>query len=234
MSVQPETLIPPGIDEASAEEILRWSIDEFFPDIGVACSMQDALVVDLATKVEPRIEVFFLQTMFHFPETMETARRMKKRYSLNLIELEPEDGSAVYSRDGYDACCAARKVAPLEKYLGKKRAWITGIRRAESSSRQDAKAVEWDEHRGLIKVNPLVGWSDEEVDRYIREEHIIVNPLRARGYASIGCAPCTSRGEGREGRWAGTVKTECGIHSYEAPSRQRSDRMDATDGVSTP
>jgi phosphoadenosine phosphosulfate reductase len=204
----------PDLDEAPSLDILRWAFDEFYPDIAVACSMQDGVVVDLAVKVEPRVEVFFLQTQFHFQETIETARQMRDRYNLNLVELKPLDDPAVYHRDGYEACCAARKVYPLERYLQTKRAWISGIRHADSLTRTSARAVEWDSRRNIVKVNPIVAWSDEDVTRYIDENKVIVNPLREAGYESIGCWPCTTPGEGREGRWEGK-KLECGIHSYE-------------------
>lgn len=213
----------PDLDARPAEEILAWAVSEFFPAIGVACSMQDAVVVDLAFKVEPRIEVFFLETGFHFPETLETARQMKERYSLNLVELKPVENPAVYDRDGYDACCAARKVLPLERYLRTRRAWVSGIRREESESRANARAVEWDGGRGLVKVNPIVAWTDEDVATYVAQNDIIVNPLRYRGYESIGCMPCTRPGQGREGRWAGTDKTECGIHVSEPPLSRPAD-----------
>ena len=130
----------PDLDGASAEYILTWAIERFFPEIAVACSMQDAVLVDLAWRVDPRIEIFFLETGFHFPETLETAERMRKRYQLNLVALKPAADPAVYSRDGYEACCAARKVAPMEAHLQGKRAWASGLRRAESSSRATAKA----------------------------------------------------------------------------------------------
>lgn len=202
----------PDLDEAPAEEILSWAAAEFFPDIAVACSMQDAVVVDLAVKVEPRIEVFFLETGFHFPETLETARRMRERYNLNLVELEPVENAAVYNKDGYEACCATRKVLPLERYLRTKRAWVSGIRRADGPTRAKAQAVEWDPGRGIVKVNPIVAWTDDDVTRYIEDNDIVVNPLRYQGYDSIGCWPCTKPEKGREGRWAGEGKTECGIH----------------------
>jgi phosphoadenosine phosphosulfate reductase len=202
----------PDLDGAEAHYVLAWAIERFFPEIAVACSMQDAVLVDLAWRIEPRIEVFFLETGFHFPETLETARRMRSRYRLNLVALEPEANAAFYHRDGYEACCAARKVRPMERYLKGKRAWVSGIRRAESPSRAHARAVEWDESRGLVKVNPLVAWSDEDVERYIAEHDLIVNPLRGQGYDSIGCAPCTLPGRGREGRWSGLEKLECGLH----------------------
>lgn len=203
----------PDLEGARAEEILAWAVDTYFPDIGVASSMQDGVLIDLAWRVEPRIEVFFLDTGFHFPETIETAIAMQARYSLNLRTGKPVEHPSVYSRDGTEACCQARKVLPLERYLARKRAWISGVRRADGPTRADAKPVEWDAARGLVKVNPIVAWTDADVERYTDERDIIVNPLREKGYASIGCWPCTQPGAGREGRWAGSDKTECGLHA---------------------
>jgi phosphoadenosine phosphosulfate reductase len=187
-------------------------VGEFFPGITVACSMQDAVVVDLAWRVEPRIEVFFLETGFHFAETLATAERLRERYPLPVVALTPVPGAAVYSSDGIEACCRDRKVLPMERHLAGKRAWVTGLRRAESPSRANARPVEWDAGRGLVKVNPIVAWSDDDVERYCAEHDVIRNPLRERGYASIGCWPCTQPGQGREGRWASTGKLECGLH----------------------
>lgn len=210
----------PDLDAAPAAEILRWAVDEFFPDITVACSMQDAVVVDLAVKVEPRIEVFFLETGFHFAETLEMAQRLRERYDLNLVELKPIENPAIYSIQGYEACCAARKVEPMERYLKTKRAWVSGIRRADSPSRAGAKAVEYDFRRGIVKINPIVAWSDDDVAEYSVENKVMINPLRYRGYESIGCFPCTRPGKGREGRWSESDKTECGLHTAE-PSLHR-------------
>jgi phosphoadenosine phosphosulfate reductase len=202
----------PDLDHAPAESILAYAIGRFSPHLAVACSMQDAVVVDLAVRLEPNIEVFFLDTGFHFPETLETARRLQARYDLNLVALRPEEGSAVYHRDGLDACCAARKVAPMERYLATKAAWVSGLRRDETPARAGARALEWDAARGLVKVNPLLAWSQDDVEGYAADHHLPVNPLRNQGYGSIGCAPCTLPGTGREGRWAGTDKLECGLH----------------------
>ena len=207
----------PDLEGHSAEYVLTWAIERFFPEMALACSMQDAVLVDLAWRIEPRIEVFFLETGFHFPETLQTAQAMRTRYRLNLIAVPPVENPAVYSKDGYEACCAARKVAPMDNYLAGKRAWVSGLRRAEAATRAGAKPVEWDAKRGLVKVNPIVAWSDEDVERYIAEHDLIVNPLRLQGYDSIGCWPCTKAGKGREGRWAGLDKTECGIHPAGSP-----------------
>ncbi|HEU5002517.1 MAG TPA: phosphoadenylyl-sulfate reductase [Actinomycetota bacterium] len=207
-----EQPVLPDLDDASAEYILTWAIERFYPDIAVACSMQDSVVVDIAWRIEPRIEVFFLETGFHFPETLETADRLQKRYELNLVAVQPVENPAIYSRDGVEACCAARKVIPMDRHLAGRRAWVSGLRRAESATRAGAHALEWDAKRGLVKVNPIVAWSDEQVATYIADHDLIVNPLLAQGYGSVGCWPCTRAGEGRTGRWAGLDKTECGIH----------------------
>ncbi|MGH2706137.1 MAG: phosphoadenylyl-sulfate reductase [Actinomycetota bacterium] len=204
----------PDFDGARAEDILAWAVEEYFPDIAVACSMQDAVVVDLAVKIEPRIEVFFLETGFHFPETLETARRLRERYAPNLVELKPVENPAMYEIDGYEACCHARKVLPLERYLVTKRAWVSGVRRADSLTRKIAQEVEWDPRRRIVKINPIVGWSDDEVSAYVEDNDVVINPLRERGYESIGCWPCTQPGTSRDGRWEGK-KLECGLHTYE-------------------
>lgn len=210
-----EPISPPSLPDfegAPAEDILSWAFQEFFPDFVVASSMQDSVLIDLAWKIEPRVTVFFLETGFHFEETLETAELIRQRYGLNLVKVEPITTPRVWSVDGYTACCEDRKVIPMNNFLRGKRGWATGLRRAESVARAHAKAVEWDAARGLVKVNPVVEWTDEQVASYIKENDLIVNPLLGEGYASIGCAPCTTPGTGRAGRWAGDAKIECGIH----------------------
>lgn len=203
----------PDLDGAPAAEILGWALAEFSPRLAVACSMQDAVVVDLAVRLDPGVEVFFLDTGFHFVETYRTAARLERRYGLRLVRIRPEAGEpAVYDRDGCDACCAGRKIAPMARYLETKAAWVSGLRRSESPTRAGARAVEWDARHGLVKINPIVAWNDADVARYVAAHDVIVNPLLGRGYDSVGCAPCTRPGRGREGRWAGTTKTECGLH----------------------
>jgi phosphoadenosine phosphosulfate reductase len=202
--------------DAPAAVILAWAVAEFGSGLTVACSMQDGVLVDLAVRTDPRVEVVFLDTGFHFPETLDTARRMQSRYDLNLVVLRPEGRAETYGGDGTDACCAARKVAPLERHLSRRAAWVTGLRRAESPSRDGAGALEWDAARGIVKINPIAAWSDDDVARYIAQHDIIVNPLRDRGFDSIGCEPCTVPGAGRAGRWAGTGRSECGLHLVSA------------------
>jgi phosphoadenosine phosphosulfate reductase len=196
---------------APAGEVLTWAVAAFGPDLSVACSMQDAVLVDLAVRADPAVEVVFLDTGFHFAETLETAERIRARYDLNLVALQPDPDAAVHRVDGTESCCAARKVVPLDGHLAGRAAWVTGLRRAESPSRAGAATVEWDAGRGVVKVNPIVAWSDDDVERYIAEHDIIVNPLRDKGFDSIGCEPCTLPGAGRSGRWGGE-RLECGLH----------------------
>lgn len=209
---EPDPPVLPNFEGAPAEEILSWAFQEFFPDFVVASSMQDSVLIDLAWKIEPRVTVFFLETGFHFEETLNTAELIRQRYGLNLVKVEPITTPRVWSADGYAACCQDRKVIPMNNYLRGKRGWATGLRRAESATRAHARAVEWDAARGLVKVNPIVEWTDEQLAAYIEQNALIVNPLLGEGYASIGCGPCTTPGAGREGRWAGDAKIECGIH----------------------
>jgi len=197
---------------APAADVLAWAVAAFGAGLTVACSMQDGVLVDLAVRADPAVEVVFLDTGFHFPETLETARRLQARYRLNLVTLHPDREAAVFRRDGTEACCEARKVAPLDRHLAGRAAWVTGLRRTESPSRAGAATVEWDAGRGMAKVNPIAAWSDDDVERYIAEHDVIVNPLRHKGFDSIGCAPCTLPGSGRSGRWAGTGRLECGLH----------------------
>ena len=207
-----ESLRLPDFEGVAAEDILEWAFEQFGLEVVLASSMQDSVLIDLAWKVEPRVEVFFLDTGFHFYETLATAKQVRKRYNLNLVMLDPVDDPAVWSEEGYKACCAGRKVVPMNNYLKDKKAWMSGLRRAESETRAHAKAVEWDAARGLVKINPIVEWSDKKVAHYIKHHDLIVNPLKLQGYDSIGCVPCTIPGNGREGRWAGTLRVECGIH----------------------
>jgi phosphoadenosine phosphosulfate reductase len=218
------TLSPPKIDleawatrleGAPAADIVAWAVDTFGSRLCLAASMADTVLVDIATGVDPDIEVVFLDTGFHFAETLQTLRRAQTRYQLNLRVERPEPRSRDLFAVGTDACCAARKVALLDNALADKDAWMTGVRRTETANRAATPVVGLDK-RGLVKVCPLATWTDDEVERYIAEHDIIVNPLQFDGYPSIGCWPCTERvldgGDPRSGRWAGSGKTECGLH----------------------
>jgi phosphoadenosine phosphosulfate reductase len=203
------------LERASAGEIVEWAVETFGSRLSLAASMADTILIDLAVKVDPDIEVVFLDTGFHFAETLQTLRRAQARYGLNMRVERPEPRTNDLFAVGTDSCCAVRKVAQLDRALADKDAWLTGLRRAESPSRAGTPVVSLDS-RGLVKVCPLANWSDTDVDRYIAEHDIIVNPLLFEGYPSIGCWPCTERvvdgADPRSGRWAGSAKTECGLH----------------------
>ena len=199
----------------TAEQVVGWAIETFGPRISIAASMADTVLVHMATKIDPDIEVVFLDTGFHFSETLVTLRRAQSRYHLNLRVERAAPNAPDLFEVGTDGCCAARKVALLDRALIDKDAWITGVRRSEASTRSATSIISRDS-RGLVKVCPLATWTDEDVERYIRENDVIVNPLQDEGYPSIGCWPCTERvldGEdARAGRWRGSDKTECGLH----------------------
>jgi phosphoadenosine phosphosulfate reductase len=202
-------------EHKSASAIIRWAVDTFGPRFCLTASMNDALLVDLATKVDPAIEVVFIDTGYHFPETLETVERVRRHYGLNLRIMTVATQAEELWRIDPENCCSAVKVGQLDRALAGKEAWMSGLRRAESPTRANAPIVARD-LRGLVKVNPIATWSDLDVEGYIADHDIIVNPLIEKGYASIGCMPCTrpvEEGEHpRAGRWAGRDKMECGLH----------------------
>ncbi|MGH9101375.1 MAG: phosphoadenylyl-sulfate reductase [Acidimicrobiales bacterium] len=202
--------------EAGAEAILTWAAKRFGESLVVASSFQDAVLVDLVGRVVPATEVVFLDTGAHFPETLEYIATIRSLYpDLRLTVLEPAAEADAWPC-GSDRCCELRKVAPLQRLLAGRQAWVTGLKRVDTPDRQDAPVVGWDEPRGVAKVNPLATWSEEDVDRYVVARGLPEHPLAASGYRSIGCAPTTrpiGTGEDpRAGRWPGTTKTECGLH----------------------
>ncbi|MGZ9587263.1 phosphoadenylyl-sulfate reductase [Paenibacillus marinisediminis] len=212
-------------EHASAEEVIRWAV-ETFPNITFACSFgaEDVVIVDMLQKIKPSVDIFYLDTGFHFKETYETRDRLQETYNVDFIRvstsLTPEEqakqyGDQLWERDP-NACCNLRKVEPLKNMLAKYEAWITGIRRDQAPTRANAKKVEYDTKFGLIKFNPLASWSSDDVWAYIRQNQVIYNPLHDRDYPSIGCTYCTRQvkaGEDpRAGRWSGQEKTECGLH----------------------
>jgi phosphoadenosine phosphosulfate reductase len=212
------------LELAPAENIIEWAVATFGERFAITSSMGDAVLAHVASKVAPGIDVLFLDTGYHFPETIGTADAVGATMPVNLIPITPvqtvaeqdaEYGAELFRRDP-DLCCQLRKVQPLADTLEGYDAWATGLRRAETHNRVIAPVVGWDARKGKVKVSPLARWTDDDVERYIAENNILVNPLVYDGYPSIGCAPCTRRvapGEDpRSGRWAGTAKTECGIH----------------------
>lgn len=210
---------------ASAEDLLRWTDENFGGNYIVASNMQDAVLVDLAAKVRPGVDVLFLDTGYHFAETIGTRDAVEAVYDVNVVNVRPE--KSVAEQDGIfgknlferspNECCRMRKVEPLSKALSGYSAWVTGIRRVEAPTRANAPLISWDKAFGLVKINPLAAWSDDDMQDYIDSHGVLVNPLVDEGYPSIGCAPCTAKpiagADPRSGRWAGLSKTECGLHA---------------------
>ena len=213
------------LELAPAEHIIEWAAATFGDRFAITSSMGDAVLAHLAAKVVPGVDVVFLDTGSHFVETIGTRDAVGATLDVNLLTITPvqsvPEQDAAYGKDLYktdpDLCCALRKVKPLADSLASYDAWATGMRRAETHNRVIAPVIGWDAKKGKVKVSPLARWSDEQVEQYIVDNGVLVNPLVYDGYPSIGCAPCTRRvapGEDpRSGRWAGTTQTECGIHS---------------------
>jgi phosphoadenosine phosphosulfate reductase len=211
------------LEGASATEILTWAHERFGTRLLVTSSMADAVMIHLIEQVNPGNDVIFLDTGYHFIETIGTRDAMAMSYKINLISLTPEltvaQQDATYGKDLFardpDSCCAMRKVAPLDTALAGYDAWATGLRRADSPARALTPVVAWDPKRSKIKIAPIAAWSDDDVASCIETNSLITNPLLDDGYPSIGCFPCTQKADGddtRAGRWAGLGKTECGIH----------------------
>jgi phosphoadenosine phosphosulfate reductase len=209
---------------ASAEELLRWTDQHFAGEYVVASNMQDAVLVDLAAKVRPGVDVLFLDTGYHFAETIGTRDAVEAIYDVNVVNVTPEKsvaeqdqllGKDLFAREPNE-CCRMRKVEPLGKALRGYTAWVTGVRRVEAPTRANAPLISFDEAFKLVKINPLAAWSDDDMQEYINANGVLVNPLVDEGYPSIGCAPCTAKpvdgADPRSGRWQGLSKTECGLH----------------------
>ena len=213
------------LDGASAEDLLRWTDEHFAGEYVVASNMQDAVLVDMAAKVRPGVDVLFLDTGYHFVETIGTRDAVEAVYDIRVVNVTPEHdvatqdqlfGKDLFARDAA-ACCRMRKVEPLGKALAGYSAWVTGIRRVEAPTRANAPLISFDKAFGLVKINPIAAWSDDDMQDYIDRNGVLVNPLVYEGYPSIGCSPCTAKpiegADPRSGRWAGQAKTECGLHA---------------------
>lgn len=213
------------LDGAGPKEVLRWADRQFSAGLAIASSMADAVLAHLASNSAPQAKIIFLDTGYHFAETIQTQRAVAASIPLEVMVVRPEravegqdddHGARLYERNP-DLCCALRKVAPLAKALEPFPAWASGLRRDESDSRRETRVLHWDDQRSMVKVNPLAHWTQSEVDDYIAANDVLVNPLIHDGYRSIGCAPCTlpiAPGQDpRAGRWVNQVKTECGLHA---------------------
>lgn len=212
-------MLPPELETAHPIEVLRWTFGRFgTAGVVVTASFEDAVLVHLAHRADPQADIVLLDTQYLFAETLWFVEEMRRRFDLNLRVVRPAADVVpdnLWQTD-VEACCAVRKVEPLQRALAGKDAWVTGVRRVDGPTRANAPVVSFDVNRNLVKVNPLAAWTDEDMELYARLEDLPPNPLTERGYPSIGCWPCTrpvAPGEDkRGGRWAGHQKTECGLH----------------------
>jgi phosphoadenosine phosphosulfate reductase len=200
---------------AAPSEVIEWALERFDGNVAMACSFEDLVLVDLAISAKPDLEVIFLDTGYHFPETIEFAHRFADARGVHLTVTTPGPEADAWPC-GSARCCELRKVAPLERALKGRDAWLTALKRVDGPSRAGIPVVGWDDRFELVKCNPLATWTDDDVAWYLREHGLDEHPLWAKGYASIGCAPVTrplAQGETRRaGRWSGTDKEECGLH----------------------
>jgi phosphoadenosine phosphosulfate reductase len=223
VSIEQQTNPPPeelaerssAFESAPAGAVISWAVERFGHSLAYACSFQDAVLIDLAVQVDPRIEVIFLDTGAHFPETLEYVETIRARYDLNLTVTTPVHGAEAWPC-GSERCCEFRKVLPLKQALSGRSAWLTGLKRVDAPTRAAAPIVAFDDGWGMVKINPLATWTDEDIAGYEDDHGIPRHPLLSQGYLSIGCAPTTrpvAEGEDpRAGRWSGTGKVECGLH----------------------
>ena len=210
------------VEALSAGEVIDAALERLHPSLALACSFQkeDSVLLDMLLEREPAARVFTLDTHVLFRETYELWRELERRYGIRIEVFEGPSlgrqaathGDALWERNP-DLCCSIRKVGPLTEALAGLDGWITGVRRDQAPSRATTPKLDWDERHELWKASPLADWTDDDVWAYARERELPVNPLHERGYASIGCTHCTAPGAGRDGRWAGTGKTECGLHA---------------------
>jgi len=209
------------VEALGAQEVVDLVLDRFHPKVALACSFQkeEAVLLDMVLTREPKARVFALDTHVLFPETYALWREVEQRYGIEIEVYEGPSlgrqaavhGEALWERNPA-LCCSIRKIAPLTLALVGLDGWITGVRRDQSPTRADTPKIGWDERHELWKASPLADWSDDDVWAFIRERALPYNSLHDRDFASIGCTHCTQPGDGREGRWAGFDKTECGLH----------------------
>ena len=207
----------PSLEKLSAGEIIEWGAEHLGTNLAVTMSMQDTVLAELAARHAPDADLIFLDTGYHFPETIEVADAVDKRYPNRLLRIQPVAGAVpeLYKTD-MTACCAQRKVEPMARMKLPYEGWVTGLKRVDAPTRKNTPVLEIDK-TGRIKLNPLAAWTDDDVDRFIEDNDLIIHPLTKAGFPSIGCAPCTNRvapgADPRSGRWAGAEKTECGLHT---------------------
>ena len=201
----------PNLNDATAHEVLAYAIERFHPRLKTACSFQkeESVLAHMLSEITPDAKLFTIDTGVLFPETLETWKQFEERFGLPVEVIDASSPGAPWTREH---CCGQAKVDGLERALADVDAWVTGIRRDQAPTRAGAAKLERDDRRGIWKLNPLADWTEKDIWSYIFAHDLPYNPLHDQGYASIGCAPCTLPGDGREGRWAGEEKTECGLH----------------------
>ena len=218
------------LEGATPEKIVAWAVEAYFPRLTMATAFgpEGCVILAMLAKIEPRVYVFNLDTGYQFPETLQLRDRIAQRYGievdlqkpeLSVAQYEARHGGPLYETDS-DRCCLDRKIAVLHRAVEGYQAWMSGIRRDQSTHRAHAPIVGWDKKFGLVKISPLANWTKKDVWKRIAEGNIPYNPLHDRGYPSIGCWPCTravlwGEEDERAGRWSGTGKTECGLHTGE-------------------
>jgi phosphoadenosine phosphosulfate reductase len=217
------------LEKRSADYVLRWAVDRYHPRLTMATAFgaEGCCLIHMLAEIEPNIHIFNLDTGYQFAETLQVRDRIKARYGIEVELVKPDETVAEYEARHRgplyvlqpDQCCLDRKILPLRRVLAKHDAWISAIRRDQTTHRAQAKPVQWDRKFGLVKVNPLLDWTHKDVWAFIAKHDVPYNPLHDRGYPSIGCWPCTravAEGEDeRAGRWGGTAKKECGLHVVE-------------------
>ena len=216
--VTPDELdeLAPLLETCTASEIIAWAVRRFGAGLSLVSSFQHCVLVDLAVRVDPAIDVVYLDTGFAFPESLAFVEQLRQRYQLDLRVVRPAPEDECWLPDS-EMCCERRKIAPLERALAGRVAWMSGLQRSDSATRAAASVLSWDAARRMAKINPIATWSAEDLERYRRRHGLPEHPLVTSGYLSIGCAPCTvpvaPGAEPRSGRWPGSAKTECGLHT---------------------
>ncbi|HEV2773274.1 MAG TPA: phosphoadenylyl-sulfate reductase [Thermoleophilaceae bacterium] len=220
MTLAPDSA-PTDVEDLSAEGVLEYAVERFGRSLYVACSFQkeSSVIMHMLLEIDPEARFFTLDTGLLFPETYATWDGLERRFGVEIDVFQGPTvarqaalyGDELWKRDP-EACCGLRKVAPLEQALADVDAWVSGLRREQSPGRSRAPKLTWDDRRRVYKVHPLADWSERDVWRYVHRHDLPYNPLHDRGYGSIGCTHCTKPGNGREGRWAGSERDECGLH----------------------
>ena len=232
-AIEDLSLLADNFEHSYPHEIIAWAAHTYGSKLAMATGFgpEGIVIMHIVSQVAPKTEIFYLDTDLFFPETYALRDQLQERFGISFVRVTPvlsleqqteKYGPALWSRDP-DQCCRLRKVDPLRTYLKKKKAWITGIRRDQTGTRHSAKSIEWDQTNGLVKINPLLNWSQDQVWTYLYLFELPFNRLHARGYPSIGCSPCTRPAAGganpRSGRWVGFKKVECGIHMKAADEK---------------